>query len=222
MNNILIFSDLEGTILREKDGLYDQSEMFEFLQQISRLEELLNAKARIHIVSPISEKQMKLLLNKLDRDIMQFNQERQKRLNRIEAATASVIQDDFFEGRTTHDNRILLLQYDYEKLNPNLYGNLYGKEKCDFVQTYLQVYDPASIKKCIYTGNGRNDILTMRKIQEIGGIVICPSNSRTEIRSFANYKSDKEDLEGLIDGYSQLCRDISLSQPTRKEEDLDR
>ena len=51
---ILLYSDLEGTILRESDSEYDDTDMYNFLKQLSRLQELMDAKVRMHIVSPIS------------------------------------------------------------------------------------------------------------------------------------------------------------------------
>ncbi len=39
---ILLFLDLEGTILREEDGLYDDEEMYHFLEQIDKLQKNTN------------------------------------------------------------------------------------------------------------------------------------------------------------------------------------
>ena len=35
---ILLYSDLEGTILRESDSKYDDTDMYNFLKQLSRLQ----------------------------------------------------------------------------------------------------------------------------------------------------------------------------------------
>lgn len=37
IKTILIFSDLEGTILREEDGQYDENEMQEFIAQVDKM-----------------------------------------------------------------------------------------------------------------------------------------------------------------------------------------
>ena len=70
---ILLYSDLEGTILRESDSKYDDTDMYNFLKQLSRLQELMDAKVRMHIVSPISQNQMTDILEKLDKSFTSFN-----------------------------------------------------------------------------------------------------------------------------------------------------
>ena len=44
-----------------------------------------------------------------------------------------------------------------------------------------------------------NRLETINKVlEQPNGIVICPKNSRTEVKNIATVVSDKEDLEGLI------------------------
>jgi len=59
---ILMFFDLEGTILRESDGQYDNEAMYNFLAQISRLQELTDAEVNLHLVSPVYQKQMEEIM----------------------------------------------------------------------------------------------------------------------------------------------------------------
>lgn len=47
---ILLYSDLEGTILNESSRTFEDIEMYNFLKQLSRLQELMNAKVRMHII----------------------------------------------------------------------------------------------------------------------------------------------------------------------------
>ena len=68
-SDIVIFTDLEGTILRDIDGKYDETEMFQFLRQINRLEKLEDATAQIHILSPMMVDQMKYILDELDIEV---------------------------------------------------------------------------------------------------------------------------------------------------------
>ena len=77
---ILLYSDLEGTILRESDSEYDDTDMYNFLKQLSRLQELMDAKVRMHIVSPISQNQMTDILEKLDKSFTSFNRLQKSRL----------------------------------------------------------------------------------------------------------------------------------------------
>lgn len=55
---ILLFSDLEGTILNEKEGRYAEEDMYGFLEQIERMQSITGAEVHIHLVSPVFEKQM--------------------------------------------------------------------------------------------------------------------------------------------------------------------
>ena len=43
------------------------------------------------------------------------------------------------------------------------------------------------------------NIISMKKVlEQPNGIVICPKNSRTEVKNIATVVSDKEDLECII------------------------
>lgn len=97
---ILLYSDLEGTILRESDSKYDDTDMYNFLKQLSKLQELMDAKVRMHIVSPVSQNQMTDILEKLDKSFTSFNRlqkEPIKKLRYVEGAAASS-KDEFVAG----------------------------------------------------------------------------------------------------------------------------
>lgn len=68
---IMLYSDFEGTILRESDGNYDDMEMYNFLKQLSKLQELTGAKVKMHIVSPISKNDMSKKLERLDKNFLE-------------------------------------------------------------------------------------------------------------------------------------------------------
>ena len=70
---ILLYSDLEGTILNESSRTFEDIEMYNFLKQLSRLQELMNAKVRMHIISPISQNEMTEILRNLDTSFFNFN-----------------------------------------------------------------------------------------------------------------------------------------------------
>ena len=70
---ILLFSDLEGTILREEDGKYDDEAMYNFLVQIDRLQQLTEAEVNLHLVSPIYQKQMEEIIDRIERRIVRYN-----------------------------------------------------------------------------------------------------------------------------------------------------
>ena len=80
---ILLFSDLEGTILKEEYGDYNKEDMYEFLAQIDRLQQLTGASVNIHLVSPIYRKQMENIIEQIDRDIMRYNMLHQEILSQV-------------------------------------------------------------------------------------------------------------------------------------------
>lgn len=196
-SNIIIFTDLEGTILRDIDGEYDEKEMFQLLQQINRLEKLEGATAQIHILSPMTVDQMKYILGEFDETFNKYNKTSGNYVSYVKSAIA--FQDNYTDWRNI-SNRILLVKH------RNI--NQYGEEKLSYVESYMKSHEGDDIKKIIYMGNGANDVMAMQKVKSNNGIVICPYNSTDEVKKIATYKSDKEDLRGLIEDFSQLCQEI--------------
>lgn len=196
-SNIIIFTDLEGTMLRDIDGEYDEKEMFQLLQQINRLEKLEGATTQIHILSPMTVDQMKYILDEFDETFNKYNKTSGNYVSYVKSAIA--FQDNYTDWRNI-SNRILLMKH------RNI--NQYGEEKLSYVESYMKAHEGDNIKKIIYMGNGANDVMAMQKIKSNNGIVICPYNSTDEVKKIATYKSNKEDLRGLIDGFSQLCQEI--------------
>ena len=196
-SNIIIFTDLEGTMLRDIDGEYDEKEMFQLLQQINRLEKLEGATAQIHILSPMTVDQMKYILGEFDETFNKYNKTSGNYVSYVKSAIA--FQDNYTDWRNI-SNRILLVKH------RNI--NQYGEEKLSYVESYMKSHEGDDIKKIIYMGNGANDVMAMQKVKSNNGIVICPYNSTDEVKKIATYKSDKEDLRGLIEDFSQLCQEI--------------
>ena len=73
MNRTIIFSDLEGTLLREKDRSYSDEDMFNFLQSLNLFTKLTDSILQIHLVSPISGDSMNKYMTKIDKNIRSFN-----------------------------------------------------------------------------------------------------------------------------------------------------
>lgn len=210
-SDIVIFTDLEGTILREIDGKYDETEMFQFLRQINRLEKLEDATAQIHILSPMMVDQMKYILDELDEAFAKYNKTSGNYVSYIKSAIA--IQDNYTGWRNI-PNRMLLVNY------KNL--NQYGEEKLSYVESYMKAHKDDDIKKMIYMGNGANDVMAMQKIKSNNGIVICPYNSTDEVKKIATYKSNEEDLRGLVDGFSKLCQEVEKQKVHVSHDDNER
>ena len=210
-SDIVIFTDLEGTILREIDGKYDETVMFQFLRQINRLEKLEDATAQIHILSPMMVDQMKYILDELDEAFAKYNKTSGNYVSYIKSAIA--IQDNYTGWRNI-PNRMLLVKYE------NL--NQYGEEKLSYVESYMKAHKDDDIKKMIYMGNGANDVMAMQKIKSNNGIVICPYNSTDEVKKIATYKSNEEDLRGLVDGFSKLCQEVEKQKVHVSHDDNER
>lgn len=211
---IVIFTDLEGTLLREEDGQYSEDEMFLFLDQISKLEELEGAKANIHIVSPMFIDQIQRILEQLDKTIIKYNEAKGKKLSMVVTASATEQESNFLMGHKSYSSRIMPLEYDYDLLR----SGLYGYEKLEYVTSRLREYRKGDIKRRIYLGNGRNDILSMKEIKKTpNGTVICPNNSRRDVKAIADYTSDKTDLSGVTEGFSKLCQVIEQQQEENKK-----
>ena len=105
---ILLFSDLEGTILRESDGNFDPETMYGFLSQLHKLQLLTGADVHMHLVSPVFQKQMQEVT-----DLRRSQVGTWDRSERIRTY-------NFPEGRVT-DHRIKLTLY---KLDQIMNGDL--------------------------------------------------------------------------------------------------
>lgn len=190
---IVFFTDLEGTILRETDGEVNQRGFMLLLSELAKLQKNLNGKVKINIVSPIPMKKMKEIIDLLDNLIVKYSMDKSNRLDLINSAVA--FQDDEY----------IREDYRYDVIEPfpltNGDGGERGKEK--YVKAWMEEYKNAELY--IYAGNGRNDILAMKKIKTSPrGIVICPDNSRTEVKKIADYVSKNEDILGIVEGLRKI------------------
>ena len=87
--------------------------------------------------------------------------------------------------------------------NPNIEKDGGERGKRQHVSNWISAFPNA--KLYIYAGNGRNDILAMRKVlEQKNGYVICPKNSRTQVKEMASIVSEKEDIDGIISNLKML------------------
>lgn len=225
---ILLYSDLEGTLLRESDGKYDDSDMYSFLKQLSRLQQLMNAKVKMHIVSPIDEILMTDMLDHLDTSFMSFNRlqkEKDQKIDLIEGAASSPkdefvtgSQKDFMFNRFVKkvDPRIVDLKRpsNIDDKNPAGYGKL--NYVMGWTRMAEQRYD---VRMVIYCGNGRNDLAAMDYIHSRKrGFVICPKNSRHEAKGKTPLVGEKTDIRGITEGLEQLNELLEKRLNPNKEE----
>ena len=204
---ILIFSDLEGTILRENDGYYSSEDMYAFLAQIDKLQQLTGAEVHLHLVSPIYRDDMQKIMDQIDREITKYN-----RLHRehddipdIESATYTperhIIQTDFLEDRLVPLKKpINAKEYDTSS---------YGKST--YVKTWCDTYNSMNqLLMAIYCGNDFNDLAAMELVRrQKYGFVVCPANSKPSVKEKAIHSSDKTDLQGITDGIKAINEKIS-------------
>lgn len=227
---ILVYSDLEGTILKESNRTFEDLEMYNFLKQLSRLQELMDAKVRMHIVSPISQNEMTEILKNLDASFFNFNKiqkEPIQKLKLIEGAAASA-KDEFMSGPKKEetfnrfikrmDQRIVDLK---RPSNPND-DNPAGYGKLNYVRSWTAMSEEQyDVKMIIYCGNGRNDLASMDYVNtKKGGFVICPKNSRHEAQAKTKFVGKKTDLPGITEGFAELNRLLERKlNPAKEEQD---
>lgn len=223
---ILLFSDLEGTILSEEKGEYSEEEMNLFLEQIDRMQKSTNTKVHIHLVSPVFEKQMENVIDKIDRNIIRYN------INNKESSRVEEIES----GSCTQE---IGISQDYKKFQSKVVPlkkpinskeadtSLYGKE--NYIKTWCEYYEEKGLlKTAIYCGNGRNDLNAMKYVKEkANGFVVCPKNSRTDVKNMADFVSDKPELLGITEGLAKINdeiekRVVKTIDKKEKEEDIER
>lgn len=203
---ILLFSDLEGTILREGDSKIDLEAMYNFLSQIDKMQKLTGAKVNIHLVSPVFREQMEDVMYRMDKSIAIYNIEHKKsNILRVQAGAAypdSLIGDEFLGDRIVPLKRPINSR-DFDTAR---YGKSY------YVRTWCDMYkDNAydNLIMAIYCGNGRNDLDAMKYIKNRkDGFVVCPRNSRQQAKAIATFVSERTDLFGVSEGLENINKEI--------------
>lgn len=213
---ILLFSDLEGTILRENDGKYDKEAMYNFLSQIDKLQQLTDSDVHIHLVSPVQREQMEQIMDEIDDDIVRYNQLRSfsDRIPMIECG--SFLPDKgMYEQEFLGDRAIpLKVPIDSNQFDTARYG------KANYVKTWCEIYEErGQLIMPIYCGNGRNDLSAMECVKEKNGFVVCPNNSRASAKEKADFVSNKTDLQGITEGIEKINEKIEQRvSPKAKDE----
>ena len=205
---ILLFSDLEGTILRESDGQYSDEEMFYFLQQIDKLQSNTDSIVKIHLVSPIYKHQMENIINKIDKNINSYNNINKEHKKIYEIECGGAYPDENIKNYEFFGDKVFTMQ---KPINSRDFDSArYGK--AHYVQSWIDMYNDNESKDlimCIYCGNGRNDLKAMSIItQKDEGFVVCPKNSRHQAQELAFYTSEKEDLPGITEGIEEINKKI--------------
>lgn len=204
--NILLFLDLEGTILRETDGDYDQESMYQFLGQLDTLQSLTDSNINIHLVSPVYQKQMEAIIDRIDRDITRYNKLHPEHNNIPEIECGSFLPNPGAKLEELFGNKTIALKMpkDSRQMDTSIYG------KANYVKQWCEMYQERSgLFMAIYGGNGINDLAAMSYIKEQkAGFVICPSNCRPQAQSKADFVSEKRNLLGITEGIQYINEQI--------------
>lgn len=220
--NILLFLDLEGTILRETDGEYDPEAMYQFLGQLDNLQSLTDAHVNLHLVSPVYKKQMEDIIDRIDRDITRYNKLHPEHDDIPEIECGSFTPNIGMPSEELFGDKTIALKMpvDSRQIDTSIYG------KANYVKQWCEIYQEGNkLFMIIYGGNGVNDLSAMSYVKEQkSGFVLCPSNSRPQAQSKADFVSKKRNLPGITEGIQYINRKIErrasniTQEETRQDE----
>lgn len=211
MNNkaILMFCDLEGKLLNEKNGTLDARKLFRFFDQINKIQQTTKSTVYMHLLSPIPLDIMEKVLDKLDTYIAKYNREKRTLIRDIQGATAS-----YPAGISQEENTYDRIAPFPERATKDAY-DIAAQGKLEYVEKWIRGIN--NLDFCIYAGNGRNDFRAIDYIRKNSrGYSICPENSRRTVKSIVNFTSTNPDIEGVIDGLNNLNN--LLIQKNRNED----
>lgn len=214
MNNkaILMFCDLEGTLLNEKNGTLDARKLFRFFDQINKIQQTTKSTVYLHLLSPIPLNIMNEVLDKLDTYIAKYNREKRTFIRDIQGATAS-----YPAGISQEENTYDRIAPFPERTTKDAY-DIAAQGKLEYVEKWIRGI--SNLDFCIYAGNGRNDFKAIDYIRKNSrGYSICPDNSRKTVKKIATFTSESTDIEGIIDGLDRLNQ--YLIQKNRNEDTRD-
>ena len=214
MNNkaILMFCDLEGTLLNEKNVTLDARKLFRFFDQINKIQQTTKSTVYLHLLSPIPLNIMNEVLDKLDTYIAKYNREKRTFIRDIQGATAS-----YPAGISQEENTYDRIAPFPERATKDAY-DIAAQGKLEYVEKWIRGIN--NLDFCIYAGNGRNDFRAIDYIRKNSrGYSICPDNSRKTVKKIATFTSESTDIEGIIDGLDRLNQ--YLIQKNRNEDTRD-
>lgn len=207
---IMLFLDLEGTIMEEENGEMSEEKLTELFEALKRLETNTNSTVNIHIVSPIFMAQMEKVLDKLDTFIVRFNIKNNVRLKGIQGAVAYPDQR-YYINKHICDDRIFPMEISRKDEHIDTFGKL------EYVRKWINSM-AHKINFSIYGGNGLNDTSAMSYIKnEKKGFIICPENSHPKVKKIADYVSENSESEGIRDGINFINEQIEKRRTKTKE-----
>ncbi len=193
-NTIILYSDLEGTLLNEDTRDFDSEHIWSFLKELQNIQENTEKSISINIVSPTYPSSMENYIKKLDNYISEFNRKNtsSRRLDYVNAGI-SYYSDEF--DKQSRDRRVIpLFEYNrFSKSNQTL------NMKKNFIVENIIRFNNLKDIQYMYLGNGTNDLEAMKFINSQGGITCCPNNSKTTVKQIATYQGTSTDIKGIAE-----------------------
>lgn len=199
-DEILILSDLEGTLLDEESSQIDKEGFEKFLQELSKLEDKMHAKAGIHILSPIGVRRLENIILDFNDLIEGYNSKNGTSLKRIVAGcspTSSLMDEDY-------ESRYVVA----------INSKRQSGGKRFYTETVINYMKDRKIKAFpIYIGNGLNDIDAMIYVKNEKGIILAPKENLEErVKIMANYVGEGENIIGVTNALRQYMKELSLEE----------
>lgn len=207
---IMIFFDLEGTLIEEELGDVNVEKINGVLESISKLEEITDSKVNLHVVSPVSIKDMKQIVDKLDRLIMRYNRANNKDLKEFQGAVAYP-DTEYVDNNYLYD---VIIPMEISPLAD--IGEKDRNGKFYYVRNWVESLEDR-IAFSIYAGNGYNDTKAMEYVKSKKGFVICPENSHSTVKELADYVSEKHAADGIKEGFDVINKQIEKRKQKEKE-----
>lgn len=212
---ILFFTDLEGTILRDSDGKFDELDFYDLVTELEELGKLTHSSTEMRLVSPIGFKRMDRVVDQMDTVIMRYFKGKNSNVRLVEAAASPFdMKDDFLASHRHLSKKIIPLP------KVSFSSDIARDAKRKYLKYVLDSYkDDKSVLLTIYAGNDRNDLDAMGIIKRRkDGFTLCPENSIEQVKAISDFVSDKSDIEGIIEGLSKINENIRKRNVSKDKE----
>lgn len=216
MNNkkILFFTDLEGTILRDSDGDFNELDFEDLISELSRMGTLTDSTVDIRLVSPIGFKRMNRIVDKIDTSIARYFR-REKLVSNVKLVEAAASPYDMYSEDIVSSRKISRKVIPLPNVRHS--SDIAREAKRKYLK-YVFEACKSDITLSIYAGNDRNDIDAMQYLKrKQNGFLICPQNSIAEVLNMSDFVSENPDILGVIDGISKINEKIEIRTKKTKQ-----
>ncbi len=204
---ILLFTALDGTILREEDKRYSKGMMYKVLEQINKMQMITHARVRWYLVSPKDEFVVSYLMNEIDKNIFEYNKilcmvQYGSMINKVQGALATQLEDLKTRKYKKIDKRVFAFR-------KNSSSDPAGKGNLKYVKQWIMMTDDeragSEVYKIIYAGSSLYEMPTMEYIKkEKHGYVIVPDNAEYKVKKRGTTVTQYPDLQGVAAGLERI------------------